>query len=165
MHHQVVVLASEIGTAVTINSLQWHKFPTTDQDANCANFSIYMGLCATDQLSGDSFEGNYITGTKTLVYSSALQVVSASTEWPEIGLATPFFYNGTDNLIIEIQWEDNPQPNLYYNWVWFAGDSRCIYAQGSPEIKVWNSIPHMNLIGTEALENSTFAQIKVELGQ
>ena len=124
-----------------------------------------MGLCSTDQLSPGSFDGNYVTGTKTLVYSTALQFVDQNQEWSEIVLSTPYAYNGTDNLIIEVQWENASQSNSYYNHEWFAGDNRCIYTQSSPAILQYGFLPQMILSGTFSLDNSTFAEIKVELGQ
>lgn len=126
---------------------------------------MYLGLCAADQLSDESFAGNYITGSKILVFNTALLVVDQTGEWAEIVLDVPFFYNGIDNLIIEIQWDNESNDNSYYNHEWTAGDNRCIYTQYTPVIMSYNKIPHMILTGELSLENSTFAGIKVELGR
>ena len=150
---------------MTINSVRWHKNPLTSTNAEDEGFSIYMGLCSSDQLSTSSFDGNYISGTKALVYSTSLLVVDMADEWAEIGLDDSYLYNGTDNLIIEIQWNNASHSNSYYNHEWLAGDNRCIFTQASPEILSYGFLPHMILAGTLSLENSTFAGIKVELGQ
>ncbi|MCK5785384.1 MAG: hypothetical protein KAH54_02365 [Candidatus Sabulitectum sp.] len=54
-------------------------------------------------MSSSSFDGDYIPGTKTLVYSTSLLVVDQNSDWKEIVLDEACFYNGSDNLIIEIQ--------------------------------------------------------------
>jgi len=161
----VVVLSGEIGTAMQINSMKWHKNAATLSDAQCEGFSIYLGLCADDQLSNSSYDGNYIAGTKTLVYSTDPLFVNQADEWAEIILDEPYWYNGTDNLIIEIQWDNATHDNSYYNHEWLAGDNRCIFTQSSTDILSYNMLPHMILAGSLSLENSTFAGIKVELGR
>ncbi|MCK5840993.1 MAG: hypothetical protein KAH31_02405 [Candidatus Sabulitectum sp.] len=161
-----MVLSSEIGTAVEISSIQWHKHAEfTSTDAEDEDFKLYLGLCGSDQLNTGSFDGNYISGTKTLVYSSDLLIVDMDDEWAEIVLDDPYWYNGTGNLIIEIEWANETHDNSYYNHEWYAGDNRCVFSQGSPDIVAYGFLPHMILAGTLALENSTFASIKVELGQ
>ena len=158
-------MSSEIGTAMQINSLKWHKNPYTSTDAQCEGFSIYLGLCANEQLSSSSFEGNYISGTKTLVYSTSLLMVDQTSDWKEIILDESYFYNGTDNLIIEVQWENASWSNSYYNHEWMAGENRCIFRQDAPDILAYNMLPHMILAGSLSMENSTFGEIKVELGR
>ncbi len=147
-----------------INFLQWHSHASTTEDAECDSFTIHMGLCSSDQLSLGSFDENYISGTKTLVYSTDLLIVSMTDEWPEIELDNPFFYNGTDNLIIEISWNNETHSNIYNVYEWFAGTNRCIVSENHSDIKSYPFLPHMKLFGDLALENSTFASIKVELG-
>ncbi|MCK5131797.1 MAG: hypothetical protein KAR40_06545 [Candidatus Sabulitectum sp.] len=159
----MVVLSGEIGTPMQINSIKWHKV-STGSNAICENFSLYLGLCASDQLSNNSFDGNYISGTKTLVYSTNVLTVNQTPEWPEIILENSYWYNGTDNLIIEVQWENTSISNTYYCHEWVAGSNRCIYKQGSPNIVYDSVLPQMVLSGVFSLENSTFASIKVELG-
>lgn len=147
-----------------INILEWHNHGSTTEAAECDGFTINMGLCSSDQLSLGSFDENYIGGTKTLVYSNDLLVVSKADEWPEIELDTPFFYNGTDNLIIEISWDNETHDNTYNVHEWFAGTNRCILSANHSDIESYPFLPHMKLSGYLALENSTFASIKVELG-
>ncbi len=147
-----------------INFLEWHKHAAVVEDAECADFTIHMGLCSSDQLSLDSFDKNYVSGTKTLVYSTDLLSVSHTEDWPKIDLDTPFFYNGTGNLIIEISWENEIQSNIYNVNEWFAGTNRCIFSANHSDIAAYPFLPHMKLSGNLALENSTFASIKVELG-
>ena len=150
---------------MTINSVRWHKNPLTSTDAEDEGFSIYMGLCSSDQLSTSSYDGNYISGTKTLVYSNNHLVVDMADEWAEITLDDSYWYNGTDNLIIEIQWENASHSNSYFVHEWLAGDNRCIFTQLTPDTNSYEYLPHMIFVGAASLENSTFAGIKVEVGQ
>ncbi len=158
-------MASDIGTAFEISSIKWHKNPQTSTDALNEDFRLYLGRCESDQLNTGSFDGNYASGTKTLVFSSDLLVVDMADDWAEIVLDDPYWYDGTDNLIIEIEWANETQDNSYYNHEWYAGNDRCVYSQGSPDIVSYGFLPQMILVGSLSLDNSTFAGIKIELGR
>ena len=161
----MVVLESEIGTAMDINTLQWHKHAIATQNEECPDFRIYMGLCSSDQLSSGSFEENYISGTKTLVYSTDLLTLSKAVEWVEIELDSSFPYNGSDNLIIEISWDNGTVANEYKCHEWYAGADRSLHNINQEGIVSHPCLPHMIISGSpQALENSTFASIKVKLG-
>ena len=73
MRYQVVVLASEIGDAIEIESLSWKRFPSPDDQGTFNDYAMYMGLCDSDQL-GLNYEDNYISGTRTMVMSSSSYV-------------------------------------------------------------------------------------------
>ncbi len=148
-----------------INSIMWEKAPSTSTDADCEGFSMYLGLSSSATLSTSSFDGNYISGTKTLVYSTPLLTIDMDDPWGQIDLDTPFYYDGSENLIVEIQWDNGTEDNSYYNIEWNAGPDRCIYQQKEPDIKSYYGVPHMFLVGDLALEGNTFAGIKVELGR
>lgn len=161
----MVVLSSEIGTAIEISSIMWEKSPITSTNADCEGFSMYLGLSSAPTLSTGSFDGNYNSGTRTLVYSTSLLTIDMADPWAQIDLDTPYFYNGSDNLIIEIQWDNGTEDNSYYCNEWTAGANRCVYQQGGSGITSDSNLPHMMLVGTLALEGNTFGGIKVELGK
>ena len=160
------MLSGEIGTAMEIGSISWHREASnTFTDADCEQFTLHLGYAVADTLSTDSFDGNYIPGSKTLVFSTPLLTLDMDDEWSQIVLDEPFFYNGEGNLIIDIQWDNGTEDNTYYNWNWIAGENRCISIHGSSGILSDNLVPHMIFSGSLALENSTFGSIKVELGR
>lgn len=160
----MVVLSSDINTAMIINSIQWHRDSVYVVDATCNNFQMHMGLCASNQLNNESYEGNYITGTKTLVYSGTVNI-SRDLEWKEIVLQKPFIYDGTDNLIIEISWTKRTADS-YYCQSWYAGNKRALYSRKPYAPTYYTRIPHMIFTGTTStsLERSTFGEIKVLIG-
>lgn len=161
MRYQVVVLADEIGEAIEIESLSWKRFPSPDDQANFSNLAIHLGLCESDELVS-TYDDNYIEGTKTLVLSAAsysTPVVGVN-EWFEVVFDTPYWYNGEDNLIIEIEWSDGI--GSVYVWNWEGVGTRCVhglYGQSSGP-SLTSKVPHLLINGTLALVNSTFGYIK-----
>lgn len=163
MHHQVVVLDEEIGTAFEIQAISW-KYISIVPTATCENFTLHLGYCSSDEL-GMSFEDNYISGTKTLVFSADPLVMSPGGDnWSTITLDSPFWYSGTDNLIIEVQWENQSIANSYYCGRWDSGQNRTLYQQNTPDNYLSVFVLHMLLEGTESLDQTTFGRIKIELG-
>jgi hypothetical protein len=158
----VVVLDSEIGTAMDINTLAWKRTPIGDPSATLDEIEIYMGLCATDEL-GTTFEDNYIPGTKTLVFSSSPFTISADPEeWAEVTLDTPFWYNGSDNLIIEVTWPNGS--GSFYVYKWSSGSDRSLESgYGGTTGTLSQDVSHLQLIGDVGLEPSTFAEVKASL--
>jgi len=157
----VVVLASDIGDAIEIESFSWKRSPSPDDHGTFNDMAIYMGLCGSDQL-GTTFDDNYIPGTRILVLSGSpytTQTVGVN-EWFEFVFDTPFWYNGQDNLLIEIQWSSGA--GSLYSWNWNGGSNRCIYGlYGMATSLVQSSnVPNLRLNGTLSLTNSTFARIK-----
>ena len=161
MRYQVVVLASEMGDAVNIESFSWKRSPSPDDHGTFNDMAIYMGLCDSDQL-GSTFDDNYIAGTRTLVMSSpsyTTETVEVN-EWFTFAFNTPYWYNGQDNLLIEIEWSTGA--GSLYTWHWNAGTSRSMYAHygGSTALVQQSIAPNLRLDGTLSLSNSTFARIK-----
>ena len=84
-------------------------------------------------------------------------------QWFQIDLETPFFYDGTGNLIIEYAWPNGR--DAVYNYNWTGTVARAL--AGS-----WESVtgytemdcPHILLSGTLELQNVTFGFIKALLG-
>lgn len=158
-----MVLEEEIGSAFEIQSVAWHWLPIEESFATCDGFELHMGYCTADEL-GDSFDDNYDAGTKTLVYSnSSLYVTPGSGDWTTIDLATPFWYNGSGNLIIEVEWDNGTEDNSYYCGEWNTGSTRCLKSEdGGPAVlDTW--ITHMLLTGDIGLDPSSFGYVKAFL--
>ena len=106
MRIQDLVLQSDAVPAGSITKLEWH-----------ANGSIVGGtykdfrikLCHTS-LSAltNTFQTNYGGNTPLRVFSRSSHYVSPPAEsWFGWAFDTPFAYNGTDNFIIEVWWEED----------------------------------------------------------
>lgn len=129
------------------------------------NFELYMGLCSSDVLT-NSFEGNYVSGSKILVFDANPLIISPDgNDWSTITLETPYWYNGQDNLIIELLWDNATNDNAYYSGQWDSGANRMLYQQTTPVLNLSSWIPHMRLSGDLSLSQSTFAEIKYLLGK
>jgi hypothetical protein len=156
----VIALDEEIGSAMMIGELSWHRTSVGAESATFSNFNIYLGHGANDEL-GTVFDDNYIEGTKTLVYSAPSQTVHAEAEgWFDLSLDTPFEYNGTDNLIMEIQWAGGS--GTFYTYKWATGTSRCLTA-ANPSLPSGTLSTSMCQFGIDAvlsLRPVTFGAIK-----
>jgi hypothetical protein len=156
----VIALDEEIGGPVTIDALSWHRTSVGSPSASFSNFSIYLGHGASDEL-GATFDDNYIAGTKTLVYSApSITLTAAPEEWATIDLDIPFDYNGTDNLIMEIQWAGGS--GTFYTYAWDTGSDRCVTAShpSNPTGLVSSQMCQFRIELPLALEHSTFGSIK-----
>jgi hypothetical protein len=161
MRYQVVVLASDIGDAILLNELSWQRSVGGEPVGTFTNFKMYLGLCASDQLTTD-YEANYISGTRTQVLAASPYVNGATNpdDWFDVVLDTPYWYNGQDNLIIEVEWSSGA--GSLYNWQWNGGSDRCVIGAygASTGSSTESLVPHLILNGTLSLESSTFGAIK-----
>ena len=119
----MVVLTGEIGTPMLIESVSWKNAGSGTPSATLDDFRIYMGYCDTDEL-GTVFDDNYVAGTWTLVFQDDPFVISGTAEeWMEVPLDTPFEWDGSDNLLIELEWSDGSGTVYVYHWSSGAGRS------------------------------------------
>lgn len=125
MRYQVMALSSEMTGSMTIGSIAWQRGGSSGAETGYYNnFQLYMGLASSAQLL-NNFEDNYIPGTRTLVYETPTQTMSAApNQWMTISLDTPFWYNGTDNLIVELIWSGGT--NMFFTYKWNTGDFRAL---------------------------------------
>jgi hypothetical protein len=160
MRYQVVVLDEEIGGATTIDGLSWQKSPYGATTGTFNQFRIYMGYCASDEL-GTVFDANYISGTKTMVhYASSVTLSAAPEGWDTINLNTPFEYDGSENLIIEIQWTGGT--GSFYEYVFDGGPNRCLKASTASSTTgiILSRLFMVELEWPTAFERDTFGSIK-----
>ena len=150
-----------MGDAIEIESFSWKRCPSPDDHGTFNDMAIYMGLCDSDQL-GTTFDNNYIPGTRVLVMSSpsyTTETVGVN-EWFTFVFDTPYWYNGQDNLLIEIEWSSGV--GSLYTWNWNGGTNRSMYGlYGAATTSAQDpNVPNLRLNGTLSLSNSTFARIK-----
>lgn len=163
------MLDSEIGGAFGIEtiSLKRHSSGTTQAGTYYLDFQIWAGLTDDDFLSS-SFDANFLPGTRTLVFSSdSLYLEASPGAWMPFELDQPYWYGGTDNLVIEIMWSDGEEigSECLYTWQWDTGALRCLSgAYEASSGSMTSIIPCFQLVGEEALESVTFAGVKAALG-
>jgi hypothetical protein len=157
----VVVLASEIGSGMTVEGISVNCAELSPYTGIRADAHIWMGLCESDIL-GTAFEDNYVPGSKTLVFQAdTLEIDGVPDTWVDIDLQTPFFYDGIRNLLIEVWHEPVGLNHGLYCWNWASGEGRMIWAssQGG-DVYVDDDVPWLSITGQTALEQQTFGGIK-----
>jgi len=162
MRYQLVVLDDEIGGSMTVQSIAWQRAPAGASQGMYYVAKIYMGLCASDALSA-TFEDNWVPGSKTLVLDAdTLSLSAAANEWEPVPLDVPFEYDGTGNLLVEVQWAAANPAYSFYTWKWETGAARSVKAGSvsSPTGILSTQMSELMLTGTMALEADTFAGIK-----
>jgi hypothetical protein len=162
MHYQLVVLDSEIGDAMTISSLGWQRAPSGSDQGHYYGVEIYMGLCASDGL-GAAFEDNWVPGTKTLVFSAdTLDLAAGPDAWEQVILDTPYWFDGQQNLLIDLQWASANTSYSFYTWKWETGAVRSVKATSlpSPSGILSTQMSELMLTGVLALDQLTLGEIK-----
>ena len=162
-----MALDSEMSGAMTIGQVGWQRAGSAGSSTGSYYyFKLYMGLSAGDELS-ETFADNYIPGTRTLVYENSIQVMKADADqWMMIDLDTPFWYNGQDNLVVELEWSGGS--NVFYTYMWPTGSNRGLLNKMSteePEGALSTAMSRLMFTGTLALQQDTFGSIKARLGR
>ena len=158
----MIALAEEMAGPMTIGELSWQRAGSSGSPQGFYYvFSIHMGLADADELS-DTFEDNYVPGSRTLVYTASTQKMTAEPDqWMTILLDTPFQYDGTHNLIVEIQWIGGA--NMFYTYMWETGSYRGLMNKndaGSPTGTLYTRMSQLMFSPASSLEQHTFGAIK-----
>ncbi|NLP05618.1 hypothetical protein GX411_06685 [Candidatus Fermentibacteria bacterium] len=159
------MLNEEIGNAFTVEtlSLRRHSSGSTPAPTDLFDFAIYMGLCENDVLN-PNFDSNFIPGTRTIVFSrDSLHLEVNPDELVTFDLDTPYWYNGVDNLLVEVLWSSGEETGseCVYTWHWNTGAMRCasgLYSASSGSLT--SIIPWMQITGASDLETCTFGEVK-----
>lgn len=140
---------------MTINSISFGH--TSGDGVMFDQLTVYMGPSTSDVLDSN-FDDNY-SGAKTTVFNQANPSFTPSGGWVTVSLDTPYFFNGSDNLIIEIEWPSGGME--VYTGHWVTAGSRSMdapYGSSSGNLLGW--APHLLISGTMNLSPSTFGSIK-----
>jgi hypothetical protein len=116
---QTIYLAGEIGPARTITKLALDVETTPGQTLNY--FTIRMKHTTMGAYSSPSWDSS----DWTTVYQ-ANQTIS-TTGWTQFDFTTPFNYNGTDNVLVDISFNDSSGTASGYCYYSTPGGTRSIY--------------------------------------
>lgn len=161
----MIATDEEIGTALEIETIHWHHTATGDTTATFEDFNIYLAYCPNEVL-GTVFEDNYTPGSKTLVYHrDNLEMEVYGSEWFPLELDSPFWYDGQNNLILEVTWAGGA--GSIHNYLFNTPYSPCRLKAPTPDGPT-GFLSSMRcqfmLEGTLMLRPATFGSIKVMLG-
>ena len=93
-----------------------------------------LKLCPTPRsaLVAD-FTANYDGRTPTVVYyDPAFTPSPVPYTWYGFDLQTPFYYNGVDNLIMEVRWKGRDGTPSFVTY-WSRATARCVMSVGAAE--------------------------------
>lgn len=107
---QMVYPASYFETAGYINSLSWEVNAANAQE--CSSLKIYIGT--TTHANNESTTDWVPMDNLTLVYESNNATIGSAAGWETYTLSTPYYYNGTDNLVIVASRSADAYKSLYY---------------------------------------------------
>ena len=119
---QVIYLASELGGAGVINSLSLYVVTVPGQTMK--NWTIRMKSTSLSSYSTYSWEGAS-SGWNTVYQAD--QTIS-STGWVTFTFATPYYYNGTDNLMVDFSFNNSSWTSAGATRYTSSSTTRTIYA-------------------------------------
>lgn len=157
---QLIYLAEEFGVAkkITAVELKLKKAPSMAM----SNFTLRMQHTGISDYGTDP---NFINNGWTTVYQGTLTITAAG--WYRFNLQTPFYYNGTDNVLFDISYNNSSHSYAYGEVYTFYATNRGVSQfsnslSGDPLFwtasmftggcTVQNSIPAMKLHGENPAE-------------
>lgn len=144
-----------------ITEVAWQRAPQGSPTGYYNSFNLYLAAASGSELT-DTYEDNYVAGTRVLVYSTTQLVMSANPdEWSAITLDTPYWYDGTGNLILEFDWVGGS--NMFFTYMWDTGSNRGLMNTSdvhSPTGILQANVSELRFDGPLALVPATFAEIK-----
>ncbi len=125
---QHLYLAREIGRGGTIDQIALWKTYAYTYAGTFPNVTVKMLNTTVTSLSS-AFSANYGGRTPTRVFhSDALYRGGHTYSWDTVALTTPFDYNGTDNLLIELTWVGSASGVTVYLYYGSTGGNRRVGA-------------------------------------
>jgi len=109
------VSSSEMAnTARTLNAISFYAPDTTYNEFNGTFTGVRIYAIHTSRTSlSTTFTNNYDGTPPVLVYSKSVLLLNIpENSWGQINFDNTFAYNGTSNLLIEIQWDSSPSGGL-----------------------------------------------------
>lgn len=125
-------MAQELGAVpIEITAVSFNAGPASDPEGPYNDLSILMGHTELESLT-DTFDDNWST-SGTLVFSDPSYSISGVTpgSWFTFQLDTPFLFDGSSNLLIELAWEGPSAPpgqGSIYTFYWATTGNRVLTA-------------------------------------
>lgn len=114
VRHQVVYTAAEVGAAGQISAIRFQYVATLGAAVTCPNTTVRLGHTSLSALT-TTFANNINRSSPQTIIDNATVTIPAGSagNWFTIVLATPFNYNGVDNLVVEIERTTACNGNVY----------------------------------------------------
>jgi hypothetical protein len=142
LRSQDLVLSTDTIPKGTVKKWEWYASSTVTT-GTFNNFKIRLCHSPRSALARD-FATNYGGNTPALVYSKISQPVGPTPyTWFGFTFDTPFDYNGTANLIVEVDW--NGDSGAEVGNYWSPGTARCIVSINGAAANLFNYIHYMRI--------------------
>lgn len=106
--------------AAPFTKIEWQAGVTV-ANAPYRQFELRFCHTAVSELAAD-LNTNYGGNTPVLVHSANPLILNATSgEWFGFNLTTPFDYNNTDNLLVELRWNNGTVEKACDTWGWDSG--------------------------------------------
>ena len=130
---ECIYLASEIQTPGTITSIAYDYGGTATSSYVYTTLKVYMGTTTRSNMSSttDWTSDNDLT----LVYDGTNITNPTTQGWFEIELDNPFFYNGTDNLVVVVSKTVSSYNSAFtYRYTSTSSNYLCMYRQSDSDL-------------------------------
>ncbi len=163
-----MVTAEELGNqSLEITAISFNASILSDPQGPYDELTILMGYTELESLT-ETFADNWSSAGEQVFYDPAYfisGVVPGS--FFTFQLDTPFVYDGSENLLIEVTWDGPSEPPLgqgsIYTWYWTTTGNR-VLSSNDLSSATGTAFEYCNNLridyDTEALETTTFAGIK-----
>lgn len=155
---------AEIANSGDITALAWEKADATGYTAGDATFKVYVKH--TSMTSVPTTSGTFTSELvgATLVYESYTQNLPTAPGWVTFNFTSPFNYNGTDNLMILIDWY-RPSSATASNPSWYYASTpgmAATFSGTSPNPTFWSGTadtrPNIQMTFAPSLPNDAGIQ-------
>jgi hypothetical protein len=149
---QMIYHADNIGPAQTLTEIGFNLNNSPGQNLN--NFTIRMQHTSMAYYTYPDL----IAGGWTTVYQGTM--TATPTGWRMFPLQTPFTYNGTDNLLVDISFDNTYATTNGYNFVSDTGQTRLFIALSDSHLgppTLWGPGEYNAYLFTSWLPNMRFA--------
>lgn len=163
-----MVTAEELGNqSLGITAISFNAAILSDPEGPYENLTILLGHTELESLT-ETFADNW-SSSGVQVFFNPSYIISGVTpgSFFTFQLDTPFVYNGSDNLLIEVAWDGPSEPPLgqgsIYTWYWTTTGNR-VLSSNDLSSATGSAFEYCNNLridySTEAFENTSFAGIK-----
>ena len=153
MRYQTVMRSDELGGAGSITGLAFSG------QSNGSHYNSNLVVRMTHKPAGYTLStsfGTNMTGSTTVLSTNHHTFNYAEDEWRNIGLATPFAYNGTSDVVIEIVARGNVQTS--------AGSATGPFHRDSSRPRVYNYAWDLSTPATGTTAETSALRMRAEFG-
>lgn len=155
---QHLILQSDGLTALTITRIEYRSHYGAG-NTTYSNFTIKLCDTAVTEVTAN-WVANYGGNTPITVFSrDSIEIETSPLEWFVFDLDEPFVYNGTDNLLVEIEW--NGKSGVGINtWGTYSSNPRILTARNGGSLYLYTYLHNLMINRYTAINPTSLGSIK-----